>query len=333
MTAPIAVGDVVLDAALAAGINLAHQCRSGSCATCVGKVVSGETETVAGRAPALLSSEIAAGMRLCCSLIACGDVTVELPYASTFTLADQASSTAGEVLECLPLSASVWKLVLKPDPSFDFQPGQYLRLQVPGTDAWRSYSIASSRDATGRIELVIKKHPGGAMGEYLTRARPGDAIDVEGPFGAFLLSQAKGPTVFIAGGTGLGPILPMLDQLRLRGGRAHPVTLAFSCSQAEDLFLLDELELREYWMPLLDLRVGVSRSTAEWEGLRGNPLALVDDESLLAAAAIHVCGSPGLVEATRQRCARLAIDPAKIRSEQFILEVTLAGHPKPETMP
>lgn len=312
-------GQTLLDAALAQGLNLAHQCRSGSCASCICTVVSGRTSAVTGRASALLASEFASGMRLACSLLPESDLSVRFDYAST--IADGASAIHCEatVSGVRQLSADVWELSVDPASALEALPGQYLRLRVPGTQIRRSYSISSGPESPERLSMVVKIHPRGVMGSYLReRARAGDACSVEGPYGAFTLGNWKGPHVFIAGGTGIGPILPMLDQLRTRSGRTPDAQLAFACSREESLFHLDEIALRQDWMARLRVRIGVSRPTPSWKGLTGNPLALLEDGAFTSDSIVYVCGAPGLIDAARERCTALGIPPERIRAEQYI---------------
>ena len=47
--------EFVLDAALRQGVPLVYQCRSGSCSTCVGQMVSGNLEMVRDRALSLIA--------------------------------------------------------------------------------------------------------------------------------------------------------------------------------------------------------------------------------------------------------------------------------------
>jgi len=315
----VAPGQTLLDAALAAGLNLAHQCRSGSCAACICTLMAGEADNVPGRASALLRSEIEAGMRLACSLLPQADVSVRFAYGSRLAEGEAALSCDAVMAGLRQLSSDVWEVSIQPEEHLGALPGQYLRLQVPGTQTWRSYSIASGPDSPDRLSLVVKIHPQGVMGRYLLeRAREGDACRVEGPFGAFTLGNCKGPHVFIAGGTGLGPILPMIDQLRERPGRTPHTVVAFACSREESLFHLDELSLRQDWMARLDVRVGVSRPSPAWQGLAGNPLSLLEDAAFTPDCIVYVCGAPGLIEATRERCQSLGIPPDRIRAEQYL---------------
>ncbi|MDH4076759.1 MAG: (2Fe-2S)-binding protein, partial [Acidimicrobiia bacterium] len=67
VTVPVPAGRSILDAALAAGVALPHQCRSGSCGSCRATLVSGATAEVTGRVQSLPQAAHRAGVRLLCS--------------------------------------------------------------------------------------------------------------------------------------------------------------------------------------------------------------------------------------------------------------------------
>ena len=71
----------VLQAALAAGIQLPSSCRNGSCRACIVKLVSGQ---IAYRIewPGLLAEEKAAGWMLPCVALARSDLVIEAANAS-----------------------------------------------------------------------------------------------------------------------------------------------------------------------------------------------------------------------------------------------------------
>ena len=64
-----------------------------------------------------------------------------------------------------------------------------------------------------RIELLIRILPGGMMSDWLVnRASVDDVVDVSGPYGQFFLKEkVRAPHVMIAGGTGLAPMMAMID--------------------------------------------------------------------------------------------------------------------------
>lgn len=131
------------------------------------------------------------------------------------------------VLSVRPLSPLAYLLRLERG-TLQFQPGQYVRLAVPGLPAQREYSVYS---APGEpfLELLIREMPGGLLSPRLRGCRPGEALEVEGPFGEFLLPRGDprrdpgSAFLFVATGTGVAPFHcfarshPGLDYLLLHG--------------------------------------------------------------------------------------------------------------------
>lgn len=72
-------GEIVLDAAMRQGVPIPYSCRSGTCRTCLSKVLAGRIEHEAEYADDLMisPSEVAEGFRLLCSSLAYEDSEVE----------------------------------------------------------------------------------------------------------------------------------------------------------------------------------------------------------------------------------------------------------------
>ena len=328
----VAPGEFVLDAAFRHGIPLVSQCRSGICSTCVATVLEGDLAPAPGRAVALLASEVAEGRRLLCVSHARAPSVIREHYPSTLidqldpdrAPAQEAPATIQATAAAIEWpAATVGKLTLELDDGaeFDFQSGQYVRLKVPGTEQWRSYSIASAPRDLPRLEFLVRIIPAGAMSQYLrTRARVGDLLELEGPRGAFVLRPRRAAHLFVAGGTGLAPILSLLDATRRQPGPRAPSLLSFGCSSAEDFFYRDELEIRQWWMPELRVRMsgGLSANTASGL-LRGNPVdAIAAGDIGGAESDAYLCGPPLMIEAARRRLAELGVNPARIYAERFV---------------
>lgn len=98
--------------------------------------------------------------------------------------------------------------------TFVFNPGQHVRIGLPGHDL-REYSIYSS-PGDPVLEILVRKVEGGGVSHELHDCVPGDALNVEGPFGQFVLSPEWQTQrfLFIANGTGIAPFRSML--------KAHP---------------------------------------------------------------------------------------------------------------
>lgn len=314
--------ETVLSAALDSGLGLLHQCQSGSCGTCSARLLEGDAVMSTDRALALLPSEVADGHRLTCSTRVQSAARFRLPYPSEFAFGAAPRRWNCAISEVQWLNAHVVRLELELTDSerLSFAAGQYMRLEVPATGEWRSYSMATTEAELPQLAFLVKMLPSGVMSDYLHQATPGDDLCLEGPYGSFQLRSSARPLVMIAGGTGLAPILAMLDELRVAPGRTPPVTLCFACSCEEDLFHLDELDLRRMWMPTLEVRVGVSRPrSSAFEGTVADPVRLTEDRDFGGGdAEVYVCGSAGLVEAVRRRAVAAGVPEERIHFERFL---------------
>ena len=108
-----------------------------------------------------------------------------------------------------------------------FRPGQFISCLLPvGSERLiRPYSIASSPEEPRTLEIVLNLVPGGPGSHYLFGLPFGAAVRFTGPWGSFVLERApEAETIFIADGTGIAPIRPMLHRA-LASGPTHPVSL------------------------------------------------------------------------------------------------------------
>ncbi len=315
--------EFVLDAALRQDVPLVHQCRSGSCSTCVARLESGALEMVRGRALALIATEVAEGKRLLCSAHALGDSVVSLHYPSTLIYEGERRTLEARVKSIQWPAESVARLAiaLERRAGFSFRPGQYVRIKVPGTEEWRSYSMCTAPRELPVMEFLVRILPGGLMSEYLRGcARAGDRVEIEGPLGAFILHPGRGTRVFVAGGTGLAPILAMLDAIRRGSGPRPKMLLSFGCASERAFFYRDEIELRQWWMPELSVRLSADQVDNPASGLiRGTPVDALGAEPIDdPEAAAYVCGPPPMIEAARRRLAELGMPPERIYAERFV---------------
>ena len=318
----VVAGQSVLDAALAAEAPVLFQCGTGSCGSCIAHLDHGEADHMAGASASLLPSERAEGYRLLCITEARGDCRFTLKYDSAAGLGRPVEAKAF-VNAVDRIASDVVRLEMELAEGFwmDFRPGQFIQVKVPGADVFRSYSMASTTADLPRIELLIRILPGGVMSDWLVnRAAPDDVLEISGPYGQFFLKEkVRAPHVMIAGGTGLAPMLSMIDALRAMPGRKPRIILSFGCQTPESLFARDTLELRGHWMPTLETRVSVDRGEPG-EGVRlGNPVAaLTEADGLTADSVAYLCGPPAMIEAARRHLESLGLSPDNIFAEQFV---------------
>jgi methane monooxygenase component C len=143
---------------------------------------------------------------------------------------------------------------------------------------------------------------------------------VEGPFGRFTLVGAPRDPVFVAGGTGLAPILAMLNALAARAPHSRP-RLIFGVTRDDDLFAGPALARLQERLPGLRVWTTVSAPAAGWDGERGTAIDLLGRD-LGASGALgrpyYLCGPAAMVRAGRDLLQRAGVLPDEIHDEEFI---------------
>ena len=316
----VRAGQTVLEAALQAGLPVLHQCQSGSCGACAATLLQGDVAIRTGAGSTLLPGEWARGLRLLCQTEAATACAFQLSYASEVgQVAPQRCHAFVNAVEALAQDVVRLRLELAEDDWLDFRPGQYLRLKVPGTAVWRSYSPSSSAQRLPQLEFLVRLIDGGVMSRWLgERCQVDDVLELEGPFGQFFWREKKrAPHVFVAGGTGLAPVLAMLESIRRQGGIKPPLLLVFGCRSPTSLFGTEELALLQQWLPTLEVRTAVEQGAPQG-CFAGTPLsALTAHDFAHPDTVTYVCGPPAMVAAAQILMSSWGVNPSQIHSEQF----------------
>ena len=99
-----------------------------------------------------------------------------------------------------------------PKARFSFRAGQHISLGIHGDYQSREYSIYSAENDPN-LEVLVKEVDNGYFTPKLHKLKPGDLLEVHGPFGNFGLKPEEarsGKLVFIASGTGIAPFRSMV---------------------------------------------------------------------------------------------------------------------------
>lgn len=238
-------GQTILSAALAEGINYPHGCRSGRCGKCKSRFAGGKVEMLDHSRFALTAEERESGL-----VLACRAVPME---ATTIAWLEDEGAAAGhplreieaEVTGAELLTHDILRLRLRPaGPPLRFSPGQYATLQLPGAPA-RDYSMANAPGAD-ELEFHVRRVPGGRTSSAVhDRLKVGDRVRVTGPRGsAHLRTGHTGPILAVAGGSGLAPILSILESAAAQGMR-QPIRVYVGGRDERDLYGLDRLAMLE----------------------------------------------------------------------------------------
>jgi benzoate/toluate 1,2-dioxygenase reductase subunit len=315
--------DTIYMACLRNKIRLMTDCLEGACATCKALCVSGEYHLDDHSDEALSGEEAAQRRVLTCQMHARSDCIIEFPYEARIALRTEPQSWACRVAAVEQVSSTVVRLDITREDGADappaFMPGQYVHLTVPGTHENRSYSFANPPHVTDRCSFYVKVLEQGVMSAYVSgRAKAGDAITMTGPFGRFYLRRPDRPILMVAGGTGLAPMLSMLDHMVETGQTAQPVHLLFGANREDELFGLDQLAA--YPGKGLDLatELAVVEPGAGWAGAAGHVTGMLRYELIGHGADVYLCGPPPMIEAGRDWLADQGVDEKLIHVEKFL---------------
>ncbi|MFD2394119.1 benzoate 1,2-dioxygenase electron transfer component BenC [Dietzia aerolata] len=292
--------ETVADASYKARINIPLDCRDGACGTCKSLCESGTFDGGDYIDDALTDDEADAGYCLPCQMVPQSDLVVQIPttsdVAKTAAAAHPATVTS---VERLAEGAFALTVELDDRAALAFLPGQYVNIAVPGTDQTRSYSFSTGADAN-HLSFLIKYAAGGAMSEYLAQhCAVGDRLELTGPMGSFFLRESERPLLLLAGGTGLAPVLSILETLAAAGTSGRPIHLIYGTSLDTDVVYTDLLDEYTTRMPGMTWDLVVSDPDTVHPN-SGYVTGLITPEHLHDGTAdIYLCGPPPMVEAVR----------------------------------
>jgi ferredoxin-NADP reductase/ferredoxin len=318
-------GQTLIDAADAAQITLPSQCRQGSCGACHANVVHGDFELGPHSAEAL-PRDAANGILMCCTT-AQSDLDIELPCDHSRILFGRVPLRTATIAALENIAENTVRLELRLDADADggvaaqFEPGEFAELQIPDTDIWRAYSLANTANWDGTLEFLIRLQPQGKFSTFLqTQAQPGMTLNLRGPQGAFGLNEGSlRPRWFVAGGTGLAPMLSMLRRMA-EFQETQAARLFFGVNREAELFALDELDRLRAELPQLQVDVCVWKPVAGWQGFVGTPADALR-EALAGSGElpdIYLCGPAPLLTAAERIAHDAGVPEAQIFAERFL---------------
>jgi propane monooxygenase reductase subunit len=312
----VAEDETILEGAFRQGLMLMHGCKEGQCSACKSFLLDGEVDMDRYSTFALPDYEEAEGWTLLCKAHAVSDLEIELiNYDEEILRSGVAVRTLATQVEAIEaLTPDIRLLRLRPREPLEFKPGQYVDIRIPGDDgAHRSFSMANAGPDV--LEFMIKLYPGGRFSGLLAdgSVKPGDELEVTGPYGVFTL-RASSPRrlLFIGGGAGMAPILSLLRSLSATDGERSAIYYYGARTEA-DLFHLDELAaLPGTFVPAL------SEDGDGWAGERGLITDVVDRcEVDLSDVDVYVCGPPPMVDAAIAMLERRGVPESHIYFDKF----------------
>ncbi|MBS4101928.1 ferredoxin--NADP reductase [Tsukamurella paurometabola] len=209
---------------------------------------------------------------------------------------------------------------------FDYRPGQFLTVRVPGTPedgtSWapRCYSLSSTPGLDEHLQVTVKRTVGGYASNWLCdNSKPGMILDCLPPGGRFTVRDAPDRLVLFAAGSGITPVISILRAALAES--AAPVDLVYANRDRDAIIFEAALT------GLADAH-GDRLQVIHWlESERGLP----DAASLAAllptptgATSAYLCGPAAFMDNAAAAAAAAGIDGARIHREAFS---SLTGDP------
>jgi p-cymene monooxygenase electron transfer component len=315
----VSPGQTVLESALRQGLAYPHDCTVGTCGSCRSKLLAGRVEAITPFGYTLSRDELEAGYILACQALAKSDLTLEVEIA--------AADATGPVVQAAVLSAieelthDIKRMTWTLETPLKWRAGQYVNVRWDGGPAHRSYSLATAPHPNGLTEVstFVRHVPGGAFTDLVFKDDPRRLrFELDGPHGHFWLRDGAGPILCIAGGSGLAPILGLLQDAANRRVRRDCILL-FGARGRRDLYVQQEIAaIRNAWTAGFDFWPVLSEEPAE-----GYRHGLVTDHVEAALAKLgggvqgYLCGPPPMIDAGVTALAKRGIGLSDIHYDKF----------------
>lgn len=310
----------LLDACIGAGVPIAYNCRSGECGECMASLVSGDVHELPGADPAIFTdTHRAQGKILACMCFPRSALTLDIPLQADAP-AIRPTAVNAMVQRVERLTPTIYGVTVETPWPIEYCAGQAFEWVVPGILPNRTYSAANA-PGSDAIDFHVRVYPGGKIGAFVSDLSAGQPLQLIGPYGQFRLSGNDWrPALCVAGGTGLAPVLSVLEHAAAVKDR-RAIRLFYGARSRDELYCLDRINALTKRMPDFEFTSVLSHEPSDscWTGARG----LVTDhlaENVGDAFGLeaYLCGPPAMIDAAVEVLTRVGALEQDIRSDRFV---------------
>lgn len=204
--------------------------------------------------------------------------------------------------------------------TLDFQPGQFIMLNIPGILAKKAYSIPSTPSNNSQINLLIDTSPQGDGTLYLQSLKPGDPISFMAPAGQFVLSQdpSEQKYILVATGSGISAVRSMALWLLQQKQFTGPISLHWGMRYVADIFWEEEFRLLERQFPNFKFDLVLSKAPEGWPLCTGHINDCLEHHySDYQNTGFYMCGNPKMIEGVSALLSAKNVNPSNIHHERF----------------
>lgn len=325
--------ETLLESALLNQVPFPHNCTVGTCAACKCRLVSGRVKAITDFGYTLSKQELEAGYILACQAVPLDEETVVEIIGSGID-APEPESFAGRISKTEPLTHDILRVVIQLDRPLKFVAGQYANINFEALPRNRSYSFADAPDPKGSdsVSFMIRKVPGGEFTEALFAGTLDDTpLQIEAPHGDFYLRPSTAPMICVAGGSGLAPLLSILEDARKKRVE-RSCTVLFGARTTADLYALEQLAtIGRAWKGSFNFIPVLSHEpeNSDWEGARGLVTDFIVpslDKEPHDKSEMYMCGPPGMIDRAIETATEHGLALEQIHYDKFTDQSTMAPH-------
>jgi Na+-transporting NADH:ubiquinone oxidoreductase subunit F len=198
----------------------------------------------------------------------------------------------------------------------------------------RAYSLANYPQEDDIIMLNVRiaipppnmpgKVPTGVMSSFIFNLKPGDQVEVFGPYGEFFARETDAEMVFIGGGTGMAPMRShILDQIK-RLHSKRKISFWYGARNLREAFYTREFDELAQQNDNFSWHLALSEPADEdnWAGLEGFIHDVLFQQYLKDHPSpedceYYICGPPMMMAAVSQTLNDLGVEKENILFDDF----------------
>jgi len=361
-TIQVPVGSKLLGALADSKLFVPSACGGGgTCAQCKVKVFEGGGSILPTETSHITKKEAACGDRLSCQVAVKQDMKIEVPEevfgvkkwmckvrsnenVATFIKelvlelpeGEDVGFRAGGYIQiaCPPHKLKYTEFHVEDEYKSDWDHFNLWQYESTVTEkVERAYSMANYPEEEGIIMLNVRiasPPPGtqgiapGIMSSYIFNLKPGDEVEISGPFGEFFAKETDAEMVFVGGGAGMAPMRShIFDQLR-RIKSDRKMSFWYGARSKKEMFYVNDFDTLAAENDNFEWHVALSDPQPEdnWEGDTGfihNVLLenYLKDHEAPEDCEFYMCGPPMMNAAVIDMLHNLGVEDENIMLDDF----------------
>lgn len=203
---------------------------------------------------------------------------------------------------------------------------------------YRAYSMANHPAEGNIIKLNIRiatppwnrntksftKVNPGICSSYIWSLKPGDKVNVSGPYGEFFIKDTTKEMMFIGGGAGMAPMRSHIFDQFVTKHTSRKATFWYGGRSLRELFYIDDFQKIENENPNFKFNVALSEPKPEdnWTGYTGFIHKIILDNYLInhpepEEIEYYLCGPKLMIDAVISMLDSLGVPPENIMFDDF----------------